>query len=274
VHVPAGGMPAATAKAYRALSEFRIEGVSTNVPFLQSLLADPAVRQGDVHTRFIEEQAADLLAAGELHPQRHFGNSAGGTAPGGTARTAAAPGGTALSGAVVDATDPLAVLSYGKSDRGKTASAEPDEPGADGATPVRSPILGTVTSVAVHAGGLVRRGAPLLILEAMKLEHVVPAPCDGTVRAVCAEPGETIGEGQVVALIEESAAVPEQRQARKPPIPAISARISPRCSNGTGSPVTRRGPRLCNGGGRPASGPRGRTSPTWSIREPSSSTAR
>jgi pyruvate carboxylase len=54
VHAGAGGLPTALAKANRALSEFRIAGASTNIAFLQALLARPDVAAGDVHTRFIE----------------------------------------------------------------------------------------------------------------------------------------------------------------------------------------------------------------------------
>ncbi|WP_432558531.1 pyruvate carboxylase [Granulicoccus sp. GXG6511] len=46
----------AVARARRALSEFRVRGVATNVPFLQAVLADPAFLAGDVATSFIEER--------------------------------------------------------------------------------------------------------------------------------------------------------------------------------------------------------------------------
>ncbi len=46
----------AVGRAERALAEFRIRGVSTNIPFLQAVLADPAFRAGDVSTSFIEER--------------------------------------------------------------------------------------------------------------------------------------------------------------------------------------------------------------------------
>ncbi|UOQ58336.1 pyruvate carboxylase [Leucobacter allii] len=46
----------AVARASRALAEFRIRGVATNIPFLQAVLADPAFQAGDVATSFIEER--------------------------------------------------------------------------------------------------------------------------------------------------------------------------------------------------------------------------
>ena len=47
---------AAIARAKRGLAEFRIRGVSTNIPFLQAVLDDPAFRAGDLSTAFIEER--------------------------------------------------------------------------------------------------------------------------------------------------------------------------------------------------------------------------
>ena len=47
---------AAVARARRALAEFRIRGVSTNIPFLQAVLDDPAFVAGDLSTSFIDER--------------------------------------------------------------------------------------------------------------------------------------------------------------------------------------------------------------------------
>ncbi|MBW4095178.1 MAG: pyruvate carboxylase [Acidobacteria bacterium] len=54
--------PAAVARARRALAEFRIRGVSTNISFLQAVLDDPAFIAGDVATSFIDERP-ELLKA-------------------------------------------------------------------------------------------------------------------------------------------------------------------------------------------------------------------
>lgn len=53
------------ARSYRALSEFRIEGVDTNIPFLLQLLGRPEVLQNNFSTRFIEEHAGELFQAVE-----------------------------------------------------------------------------------------------------------------------------------------------------------------------------------------------------------------
>ncbi|WP_025157656.1 pyruvate carboxylase [Leifsonia aquatica] len=48
--------PAAVSRARRALAEFRVRGVATNIPFLQAVLEDPDFMAGDVSTAFIEER--------------------------------------------------------------------------------------------------------------------------------------------------------------------------------------------------------------------------
>lgn len=48
--------PAAVARARRGLAEFRIRGVSTNIPFLQAVLDDPEFNAGDLSTMFIDER--------------------------------------------------------------------------------------------------------------------------------------------------------------------------------------------------------------------------
>ncbi|PYY59504.1 pyruvate carboxylase [Curtobacterium sp. MCSS17_011] len=60
--------PAAVSRAKRALAEFRIRGVSTNIPFLQAVLEDPDFARGDVSTKFIEERPQ--LFAGHVSKDR------------------------------------------------------------------------------------------------------------------------------------------------------------------------------------------------------------
>ncbi|HEX3649060.1 MAG TPA: biotin carboxylase N-terminal domain-containing protein, partial [Pseudonocardiaceae bacterium] len=54
--------PTAVARARRALAEFRIRGVSSNIPFLQAVLDDPEFRAGRVTTSFIEQRPHLLTA--------------------------------------------------------------------------------------------------------------------------------------------------------------------------------------------------------------------
>ncbi|PXC08143.1 carbamoyl-phosphate synthase large subunit, partial [Pseudomonas aeruginosa] len=54
--------PAALRRAYRALCEFRLEGVASNLDLLRNLLLHPAVQANRVDTRFVESHLETLLA--------------------------------------------------------------------------------------------------------------------------------------------------------------------------------------------------------------------
>lgn len=66
-----------------------------------------------------------------------------------------------------------------------------------------APMPGLVLKIAVAPGDVVIKGAPLLVLEAMKMEHQIIAPYNGTVRAVNCREGEMVQPG--VDLIEMEA---------------------------------------------------------------------
>ena len=60
---------AAVTRTARALSEFRIEGVATNIPFLQNVLAHPDFVAGRIYTRFVDDHIAELVdSGGVFHP--------------------------------------------------------------------------------------------------------------------------------------------------------------------------------------------------------------
>ena len=68
---------------------------------------------------------------------------------------------------------------------------------------VRSPMPGTVLAVHVTEGGQVTAGQPLLIVEAMKMEHVVTAPSDGVVTELTARVGQQVRLDEALAVIGE-----------------------------------------------------------------------
>jgi acetyl-CoA/propionyl-CoA carboxylase biotin carboxyl carrier protein len=73
-------------------------------------------------------------------------------------------------------------------------------PGAGGA--VRTPMPGTIVAVDVAEGQHVTAGARLLVLEAMKMEHVLIAPINGVVRELRARPGGTVERDAVLLVID------------------------------------------------------------------------
>jgi len=68
-----------------------------------------------------------------------------------------------------------------------------------------APMPGTVTAVHVAVGDRVAAGRPLLVLEAMKMQHPVVAGTSGVVRSVDVVPGAQVDAGAVLAVIEEDA---------------------------------------------------------------------
>ena len=63
-----------------------------------------------------------------------------------------------------------------------------------------APMPGKVVTLLAQPGQKVEKGAPLLILEAMKMEHTITAPAAGTVKAFCFAAGEQVSDG--AALVE------------------------------------------------------------------------
>ena len=195
VHAGAGGLSRAVAKAYRALSEFRIEGSATNIAFLQNLLAHPAVASGETHTRFIEEHMGELAGEPQAHPRLYFDAAARGARP-------AAGGGRV--GYQVDAVDPLAVLALGK--QAPPPGSDDEEPeGPEGTKALRAPLQGTVISIQAAVGETVGKGQALMIMEAMKMEHVIAAEVSGVVREITVQVGDTVAEDHPLAFLEEAA---------------------------------------------------------------------
>jgi len=69
-----------------------------------------------------------------------------------------------------------------------------------------APMPGAIVSVLVKPGDAVRRGQALLVMEAMKMEHTIAAPCDGVVEAVYYAAKEQVKEGvELVAITAASA---------------------------------------------------------------------
>ncbi len=88
---------------------------------------------------------------------------------------------------------------------GHTLECEVADPGRtrmpQGAGDLRAPMPGVVTRVTVREGEEVRPGQVLVVVEAMKMEHVVRAPRAGVVRSLHVREGEQVDGGALVAEI-------------------------------------------------------------------------
>ena len=68
-----------------------------------------------------------------------------------------------------------------------------------------APMSGTVVAVMVRAGDAVAKGAPLIMLEAMKMEHTITSPSDGVVSAVNFAVGDRVAEGaDLVDVVDDT----------------------------------------------------------------------
>ena len=71
---------------------------------------------------------------------------------------------------------------------------------ADG-TQVKAPMPGTILAVKKNVGEAVKAGDVIVVLEAMKMENDIVAPCDGTVKSINAPKGSTVNTDDVLAVI-------------------------------------------------------------------------
>ncbi len=72
------------------------------------------------------------------------------------------------------------------------------------ATDVKAHITGTVWKIEKKPGEAVSEGDTIIILESMKMEMPVEAPCGGTLREVKIKEGEPVDEGKTLAVIDEA----------------------------------------------------------------------
>ena len=70
-----------------------------------------------------------------------------------------------------------------------------------GAGTVAAPMPGTVLDIMVKEGDVVKSGQVCVILEAMKMENELPAPCDGTVKSVNVTKGASVNTADVLVVI-------------------------------------------------------------------------
>ncbi|MBN8799655.1 MAG: 3-methylcrotonyl-CoA carboxylase, partial [Stenotrophomonas nitritireducens] len=79
--------------------------------------------------------------------------------------------------------------------------ADADNPGDHGGS-LLAPMPGRVIALLVEPGSRVARGTPLLVMEAMKMEHTLQAPAEGVVNGYRVRAGEQVGDGAVLVDFE------------------------------------------------------------------------
>ena len=172
----------------RALAELTIDGVGTNRDFLRSLLQTDEIREGAATTAFVDDAVGRIVDHARTLETRQT----------------ATPLDAGHVGAAIDRRDPLAVLDHGRREQRSPATDDGSSIVADGLVAVRAPLLGTVVSLECAPGALLAAGTPIVILEAMKMEHVIETPTGGVVHALPVSPGTTVAEGAVLATLTDT----------------------------------------------------------------------
>ncbi len=218
---------AAAAALAAACAEVEVWPVKTNAGFLTRCLSNPDFVAGAVDTGFIEarletllppvEPSAEVLAAAaaaaveSTDPSPWAGLTGFRMNAPAVMRTLLTLDGRAFEAELGVAPAPAAYRIGSRTlvfEDGQAFAFGPVEAGAaeggGGDGVIRSPMPGRIVAVHAKAGQTVSRGAPLVTLEAMKMEHVLTAPFDGTVAELAAEAGAQVSEGAVLARLDKA----------------------------------------------------------------------
>jgi acetyl-CoA carboxylase carboxyltransferase component/biotin carboxyl carrier protein len=168
-----------------------VAGVATQIPVLRALLARDEVRTGRWDTGLVERLLPELVGPD--------GSGAAGDGPGATDPGATDPGASARGGSD-RSSGTGAPLAPGGGAPHAPGGGAPLAP-ADGEVALRAATAGTVVAVEAPAGATLAAGAPVVVVEAMKMEHVAAGPVAGTVRAVAVAVGDVVAEGDVLAVV-------------------------------------------------------------------------
>ncbi len=174
----------------RALAEFRVEGISTTLPFFRALLDDEHFVSGSYTTGFVAERL-DKLGMTPASPG-----------------VAGEPSEKAVREVEVEVNGKLfrvRVFSDEGSGRGSGAPRRAGGTsrragGGEGA--VSSPMQGTIVRVNVEPGQAVAADEAVCALEAMKMETDIRTQKAGTVSEVLVEAGDTVRSGQPLVVVE------------------------------------------------------------------------
>lgn len=182
----------ALARARRVLAEFTIEGVASVLPFHRAVVQDPAFTAADgfaVHTRWIETEMQAQFAPAE-HPQPPHESP--------LRRTFIELDGKRVSlGLPAD---------FAGVPAGQTAEAAPVSAAPAAAHPLGSitaPLAGTLVTWHKAEGERVETGEVLALMEAMKMETPILAPCSGRLRRLVPA-GQMYQAGQTLGAVEEA----------------------------------------------------------------------
>lgn len=190
----------------RALDEFVVEGVATNIPAQKIILESREFIDATHSTKFVEESL-------DMSKIPAFGGGGEGEADSGPPREVvvelgekrfevkvwSAGFGADATGVVAGGRRPTPIPTTAPKRAGSQASAAG---AAAGAGAITAPMQGTIVNVMVAEGDQVAAGDAICILEAMKMENQITADKSGTIVEIKCQAGDTVGAGDVLAVIE------------------------------------------------------------------------
>ena len=179
-------------RARRALGEYVVAGFPTVIPFHQAVVNNPAFVGGvdgfDVYTRWIEEEWDGELPAAPADADADTGTAS--EAPARRTFT------VEVDGRRIEVALPQELVAAGPAKR-KPKKRQANKASVSGDA-VASPMQATVIKVNVAEGAEVAEGDVLVVLEAMKMENPVKAHKAGTVTGLAVEAGGQVNKGAVL----------------------------------------------------------------------------
>jgi acetyl-CoA/propionyl-CoA carboxylase biotin carboxyl carrier protein len=185
-------------RTIRALEEMVVEGIATTIPADLAILRHPDFVASTHSTKWVEE-TLDLSGV----------DAAPAAAPTGEDESPLVQRNTTVevNGRRFDVkmwVPEVAVVAAGPAKAKKPARAASSGGGGagGGSGKVAVPMQGTIVKVLVEVGQEVQAGQSVVVLEAMKMENQIEADKSGKVTAINVKPGDTVGSGDVVVVIE------------------------------------------------------------------------
>jgi acetyl-CoA/propionyl-CoA carboxylase biotin carboxyl carrier protein len=190
--------PTAIARTLRCLKEMVVEGVATTIPADIAILEHPDFAAVTHSTKWVE-QVLDLSHIGVTPVGAPSSDD---DAPLVQRQTTVEVNGRRFDVKLwVPESAGVAASAPAKKKAPRSASGAGGGAGA-GTGKVAVPMQGTIVKVLVEVGQIVEAGQSVVVLEAMKMENQIEADKSGVVKAINVSPGDTVGAGDVVVVIE------------------------------------------------------------------------
>jgi acetyl-CoA/propionyl-CoA carboxylase biotin carboxyl carrier protein len=187
-------------RTLRALREFRIEGISTTIPADRAILEHQDFVDGIHSTKWVED-TLDLSNVGstatvadgesEAKVQRDVDVEVNGKRFSVKVFVPESQAGAVVAGGAA-----------GGASRPRRSGGSGAGGSGGGSGAVSVPMQGTIVKILVEVGQEVEAGATVCVLEAMKMENNITADKAGTVKEIKVAPGDSVGSGDVVVVIE------------------------------------------------------------------------